>query len=378
MSKTLPPSSEELEVSVFGPGYGECVLIHVGHGIWLVVDSCIDPKTNRSAPLSYLESIGFDPASAIDLVVASHWHADHVRGLHELFSAASTAKFSCSSALTSTEFVALARIYAESAGKIPIGPEELYKCLVTLRDRVAKTGKNHHRWAITDRLIWQTDTSSQLKARLTALSPSDEMLTRTQKLMLNYMALLKKGYSEPRLIAGCPNDVAVALLLEVSGRQILLGSDLEQEANTAVGWSAVMTCESVKEIKCCTFKVAHHGASSGHNDRVWNELLEPAPLALLTPFRHGKLRIPTRYERERILSKTEHAYITADPNATVKLSKKGTKVQALVDGTVRNRRLATGAMGHVRWRAPLAKPTDRGTIELFDGAMSLATVAEAA
>lgn len=378
MSQTQPPGPEELEVSVFGPGYGECVLIHVGYGVWLVVDSCIDPKTNRSAPLGYLESIGFDPASAIDLVVASHWHADHVRGLHELYSVASAAKFSCSSVLAGKEFVSLAKIYSEDAGKIPIGPEELYKCLTTLSSRAKATGKVHHRWAITDRLLWQSSESSPLKVKLIALSPSDEMFTRTQQMMLNYITSIKKGYSEPRLIAGCPNDVAVALLLEVNGRQILLGSDLEQEANTSVGWSAVMASEAVKESKCCTFKVAHHGSASGHNDQVWDDLLEQAPIALLTPFRHGKLRIPTQTDRERILRRTEQAFISADPNASPKLPKKATKVQAFVDGTVHNRRLAAGQMGQVRWRAPLNDPADRGRVELFDGAMPLAQVANAA
>ena len=378
MSQTQPPAPEELEVSVFGPGYGECVLIHVGHGVWLVVDSCIDPRTNRSAPLGYLESIGFNPASAIDLVVASHWHADHVRGLHELYTVASAAKFSCASALAGKEFVSLAKIYSEGAGKIPVGPEELYKCLTTLRHRAKETGKSHHRWAITDRLLWQSSESSKLKVKLTALSPSDEMFTRMQQMMLNYVTLLKKGYSEPRLIAGCPNDVAVALLLEVNGRQILLGSDLEQEANPSVGWSAVLVSEAVKESKCCMFKVAHHGSASGHNDQVWDKLLEQEPIALLTPFRHGKLRIPTQTDRERILRRTGRAFISADPNASAKLPKKGTKVQALIDSTVHDRRLAAGQMGQVRWRVPLNNPADLGRVELFDGAMPLALVADAA
>src|ERR1017187_10993359 len=72
------------------------------------------------------------------------------------------------------------------------------------------------------------------------------------------------------------------------------------------------------------------------------------------------------------------SYISADPNAIVKPPKKGTKVQAFVDGAVKNRRLAAGKMGQVRWRASLADHTDPAYIELFDGAMSLASVADAA
>ncbi|CAN5425561.1 hypothetical protein BH11PSE11_BH11PSE11_01920 [soil metagenome] len=54
-----------------------------------------------------------------------------------------------------------------------------------------------------------------------------------------------------------------------------------------------------------------------------------------------------------------------------------TKVQAFINETVRNRRLAVNEMGHIRWRAPLADPADRGQIELFDGAIELAVVANA-
>jgi hypothetical protein len=31
------PNSEELEIHVFGPGYGESVLVHLGSGDWLVI-----------------------------------------------------------------------------------------------------------------------------------------------------------------------------------------------------------------------------------------------------------------------------------------------------------------------------------------------------
>ena len=377
MSKTEPPDSEELEVSVFGPGYGESVLIHVGYGAWIVIDSCIDPKTKRSAPLDYLESIGAAPESAIRLVVASHWHADHVRGLHQIFSAAKSAKFSCAESLASNEFLALAGSYCLEPGKIPLGPEELYQCLRTVRERTEQSGTQQHRWAGPDRVLWQTGNHATMKVRLTTLSPSDQMHSRTIQMMLNYINALKKGYPEPRLLATCPNDVAVALLLELNGRQVLLGSDLEQESNATVGWAAVLTGESMKDTKCCAFKVAHHGSYSGHSDAVWDQLMEAGPLAFITPFRHGNLRIPTDGDRARILGRTSEAYISADPNLSIKAPKKSKKVQTMVGNTIRNRRLAIGSMGHIRWRAPINDPTDRGSVELFDGALPLAAIASA-
>ena len=373
-----PPAQDELEISVFGPGYGECILVHVGHGVWLAIDSCIDSRTRRSAPLDYLNAINVDPAVAIEMIVASHWHDDHVRGLHDLLVAAKRARFSCSFALTGKEFVSLAKIYSSKQSKIPSGPEELYRCLETVRDRQQQTGSVHHRWATIDKVLCQTEVGQPINFSLTALSPSDQMLSRTHQFMIDYLNAVKNGHSEPRLVPGCPNDVAVALLLEISGRQVIFGSDLEQEPNQFVGWSAVMTSETIKASgKACVFKVAHHGAISGHSDQVWNDLLVNSPLALLTPFRHGNLRIPTQADRERILRETDQAYISASPNGSVKVPRKASKVQAFVDGTVKNRRLANGRMGQIRWRASLSNAQDAGRVALFGEALALSDVTEA-
>ncbi|HYE35376.1 MBL fold metallo-hydrolase [Methylocaldum sp.] len=375
--KLLPPAPDELEVSVFGPGYGESVLIHVGSGIWLAIDSCIDPVTGRSAPLGYLESLDIDPKTAIDLVVASHWHADHIRGLHELFSTASAAKFCCSSALCRKEFTALGKLYSGGKSRIPLGPEELYRCLETVSERIRTTGQSHLRWATADRLLWQYvsgGTPPSLVATLTSLSPSDSMISRSLKFMVDSSAAIKKGCVKARLTAGSPNDVAVALLLNINGRKILLGSDLEDEDNPLFGWSAVMSGMTAPGSRSGTFKVAHHGSVSGYLDDVWNTILEPEPLALLTPFRHGKHRIPNAADRARILSKTSQAYISAHPENVVRPAKKPTKIQGLMDGAIRNRRLAAGPIGHIRWRASICNPADKGTVDLFDGALALLDV----
>src|SRR6516164_161156 len=33
-----PPRPDQVEISVFGPSYGECIVAHLGHGNWIVVD----------------------------------------------------------------------------------------------------------------------------------------------------------------------------------------------------------------------------------------------------------------------------------------------------------------------------------------------------
>ena len=103
-TETTPPEASEFELTLFGPGYGESVVLHVGDGVWVIVDSCIDDDGVARA-LPYLEGIGLDPAQVVVLVVATHWHDDHIRGLAKLVEACDQATFCCASALCQAEFL---------------------------------------------------------------------------------------------------------------------------------------------------------------------------------------------------------------------------------------------------------------------------------
>ena len=76
LGRNRPPNPEEIEVTLLGPGYGESAVLHIGNGVWVIVDSCINHEGIPQA-LEYLESIGVAPAQAVDLIVATHWHDDH-------------------------------------------------------------------------------------------------------------------------------------------------------------------------------------------------------------------------------------------------------------------------------------------------------------
>ena len=49
---TSAPSAREIEVSLFGPGYGECVLVHLGEGQWMIVDSCVEQGSSSQPAFS--------------------------------------------------------------------------------------------------------------------------------------------------------------------------------------------------------------------------------------------------------------------------------------------------------------------------------------
>lgn len=98
-----PPQPHEIEISLFGPGYGECIVAHLGAGEWMIVDSCID-KSARPAALEYLRTIGVNASQHVKWVLATHWHDDHIRGLSDIVSECESAEFACSMALRNKEF----------------------------------------------------------------------------------------------------------------------------------------------------------------------------------------------------------------------------------------------------------------------------------
>ena len=100
------PDRDELEVTLLGPGYGESVVLHIGDGNWIIVDSCIDGNGDPR-PLQYVESLGVDPSRAVGLIVATHWHDDHIRGMARLVELCPAAQFCCASALCREEFLTL-------------------------------------------------------------------------------------------------------------------------------------------------------------------------------------------------------------------------------------------------------------------------------
>src|ERR1051325_7480746 len=109
------PSSDEIEISVFGPGFGESIVAHIGDGEWIVVDSC---RSNGSIlPLEYLKQLQVPVDRAVRVVLATHWHNDHIRGLAQIVEQAASAKFYCSQALGSKELSTLTEIWDETDHK---------------------------------------------------------------------------------------------------------------------------------------------------------------------------------------------------------------------------------------------------------------------
>jgi hypothetical protein len=352
-----PPSSDELEVSVFGPlrGFGESIVIHVGGGQWIIVDSCCSEEDGRPAPLIYLEAIGVDVSSAVRLVVASHWHSDHIEGLGAIFGQCKQARFVCSDAVQTKELIELNQAFnrhPQSTSKH--GLEELNQILSILRERSPATRYKHFsspRWAISHRPLLKSAISRSVECTVTALSPSDASVLRAKQ---DIVSLADKYLEGPKrnIVVRNPNHNAIVLWVKIGNHNILLGSDLEETKDPGTGWTVILSEFNPGEEKADIYKVSHHGSITGDNDQVWEQLLSDNPRAVLTPFVNGRTQLPLERDIARIKSKTKYCYSTSIPHLKHRKLSRGTKL--LVHSATRKFYSCDNTIGHVRARKKIS------------------------
>ena len=289
------PGKGEFEFTLLGPGYGESILLHVGEGVWILVDSCVG-KDGTPRALQYLESIGVDPAEAVGLIVATHWHDDHIRGIANMVEVCSRAAFCCASVLCNEEFLAVAdALERRGPSFTSSGLREIHNVI----SRLMQT-RSSPKLALADRRLFVKG-----KCEVWSLSPSDQSFQGFLR-SISGLVIGRRGRGEMRLPDLSPNEVAVALWVRVDDVTVLLGSDLEKR-----GWIEILQSQERPAAKASVFKIPHHGSESSYAPEVWEHMLDSDPTAVLTPWRRGGRAVPNQREVGLILSRTSKAYVTA-------------------------------------------------------------------
>ncbi len=171
------PAASEIEISLFGRGFGEALALHLGDGRWVLVDSLIEESAEPVA-LRYLREIGADAGQAVELIVASHWHDDHVNGIARVYAACPAALFVLPAALQTSEMDAFrAQAGHYGAGPVSTGVRELNEIAslqCSERRRAFRLGKINTRLLNID-----CDATSHGQAvEIEAVSPCDADVAR--------------------------------------------------------------------------------------------------------------------------------------------------------------------------------------------------------
>jgi Metallo-beta-lactamase superfamily len=360
------PKPVELEISLFGPGYGESMALHVGNGRWMVVDSCTDSESGRSAVLAYLERIGVDCAKNVVAVLATHWHDDHVRGLGEVVRTCESSRFLCSAAFRSGEFLALTQSAVLGTERTTSGVNEFARILEILRQR-KRAGGLHcgPDFVLENTIVLEGD-----ECELRALSPSSAAI---EKALAGIASMLpERRRPHLRIAAPTPNEGSVALWFKGAGGAALLGADVERRATNDRGWGAILAIGPERSGRAGLVKLPHHGSESGHDDRMWGSLLERGPGAMLTPWSRGARVLPTDSDRDRIVRLAPGAVIVGRRGG--RPNRYDPAVERMLREVTRSRRVALGRVGHARARCG---PSDEGAwrVEAINEAGLLANAA---
>jgi len=354
-----PPGREEFELTLLGPGYGESIVLHVGDGVWVIVDSCVDPNRVPKA-LQYLESIGIDPGHSVALIVATHWHDDHIRGIAQLVEVCDTATFCCASVFCEKEFLTLVGALAgRHLSVVGSGVGEMYRVFSHLRGEHAKPTL-----ALANRRIF-----AHGGCEIWSLSPDDAVFIDFLQ-SLNSRAPYA-GQTKIRFPSLSPNMVAVALWIRVDDVVVLLGSDLEKR-----GWVEILQQTARPMDTASAFKVPHHGSANADEPGVWEQMLEPNPVAVLTPWRRGSHALPRPQDVQRILSHTKNAYATVNIDlASSSRARRDRMVERTISESGVKLRQLSISPGAIRLRRPISSQ-GRWEVEEFELACHLEDLAQ--
>lgn len=365
----LAPSPDEIEVSVFGRGFGESIVFHIGDGKWGVVDSFINGETKLPRALEYLEGLGVNIAKDLLLIVATHWDNDHILGLSELLSRATNSIVVFSAAMQSEEVRTLAQIYKTREIDDGGGLSEYSKILDILQTRVERGGIGSPTWATEGlELLHGHILKDGTSVKIRSLSPSNAAFSATQAwLQSNFERVRKKRSAVPKLQ---PNDCSVVLSIEIGQYSILLGGDLEEGKGKSLGWSAVVKFLGHFSIQYDIFKVPHHGSTNGYSERVWTNLLKNDPEVCITPWIQGGRSLPNKEGLDLIRKHTKKGYITCDTRLRRSRHSNPTVSRSMRDPQTNIRRLSQKG-GQIRLRLDRTKAKPVWSCSLFGEALSI-------
>ena len=367
MSRNSAPTASEIEVSVFGRGFGESILLHIGDGRWVLID-CLRDAENNVAPYQYLKSIGAHPSEAIQLIVATHWHDDHVQGIAEAYKTAQNALLALPNSMERDELRALLMgPNRTSSSRFSSGVSELAK-IAEIRDtenrpyfKLASANKSLLRYN-------QTDCSHGQPVSLEALSPAD---ADVHAFIVQLTEEAERPSPNRRIMPFSKNHVSVALWLSIGVHKVLLGADLENSSNAQQGWNAVMNSTARNFGRAKVIKVPHHGSSNAHDQAVWDNLLEANPVAALTTWNRGQ-KLPKPSDVDRICGLAEDAYITSQ------LGRSTRRRLNQIERSIREAEITLTAIpntvGHIQMRLELSDNQPTWTIELSNGAIPLSEI----
>jgi hypothetical protein len=362
---TLPPASDEFEIVIFGPGVGECILMHLGNGDWFVIDSCRFPGSKKAAALEYLEALSIEPSSAIKRILATHWHDDHVNGLSDIVRRCPNATFAMSAALASDQFFQL--VYDVDNHNKLVSANSTASEFADILDQFASMGQvtpAPDLFVSDGTLLFRGGFNDS--TCIQALSPSAAAISNATTAVI---ANLVTNTATRQFRRFDPNDLSVAVQVTAGAIDLLLKADLENTNEPEFGWRAVLSSAFRPNRRNRIVKVGHHGSRNADNDSVWNTMVEANPVSVVTPYSRLAKPLPRTEDIRRIKKRTNQLYATTWPPSSSPQRRLG--VDGYISGATTVRKAINRVPGFVRVRFDLNHSAPSLIVELYGSARKM-------
>ena len=287
--------SDVLEITVFGKGQGESILVGLDNEKYIVIDSFIESESGRPVALKYMEDNGIGINKIIG-VICTHWDNDHIRGIGDIISEHPAELNLClPSVLSQKTYTQYISSFDEAEDESP--SSELCRILDLYQKKKCQLS-----WVIQDRILLENEMEDRVTT-MRALSPSDEQYS----MFLNSIVPPQKGQTIRKPLLK-DNVLSIVTHIESSIDSVLLGGDLE--LSPYGGWSYI--CDRYKSIsKCHIFKIPHHGSKNGYHSDVWGNLVEN-PISIITRFNNKSL--PSEEMVKKIKKTSSIVYVVGAPS----------------------------------------------------------------
>ncbi len=265
------------------------------------------------------------------------------------------ATFCCASVLCEQEFLTVTRaLEGHHHSATGSGVREIYRVVSQLVG-----AESTPTLALANRRVYMHG-----GCEIWSLSPNDA--DYLDFLRVVHRLLPEEGKSKTRIPNLSPNDVSVVLWIQVDNIALLLGADLAKR-----GWAPLIENPTRPDGRASVFKIPHHGAKSAHDARVWEKMMIPNPIAILTPWQRGGRELPNPQDMQRILSYTTNAYSTARPELSLRAPVRRSNMvkRTLRESGIRLRRQSR-LNNMVRLRRTIGSET-QWTVETFGRASHL-------
>jgi beta-lactamase superfamily II metal-dependent hydrolase len=360
---TNPPKDSEVEVTLIGTGggYGESLVIKVNVNSWIIIDSCVNPANKEPLSIEYLKSINVNLEN-VKLIVCTHWHNDHIKGLAKTLEECVNAKFCFSHVHDLEKFLYLCGLDYAKMQKGTVGSlTEFIKCIDIIEDR-----KKFNIPAQCDLCVF-AEYGDIVDFALFALSPSPKTIQDFNSELSQLMSDF--GSSNITMVNNSPNAKSVALLLKFGKQRVILGADLEQGNCDDNGWRHIIKqCVVIDKEKADLYKLPHHGSENGYLKEIFDVLVNNDGILKVSPYNSSGL--PRSEMISTYRQHTQNIFSTSAPKEHLRSKRRDLSLEKFIDREAKVLEIKF-THGIVRSRIDYTEETSTWTTELFEAAVKL-------